>query len=107
MVQRLTVIAAAFSILALGMGSKASASPQNPLSWNTACSADLDVATCERLTWIANSLDNSETGLASVNTSTDTTTRLDYSWIGIWAINGILLVSLVASNWDKAWNWFK
>lgn len=101
----LTLLIAACCFVAIAHD--ASASPSTPLTWATPCSADLDVATCERLTWIANALDESSTGLASVNTASDSTSRLDLIWEGIWAVAGLQLVIILAPSWHAAWKWFK
>lgn len=56
-VRRLVALTMAFALAAVF-----SSSAFADLSWSTPCSSDLDVATCERVTWIANELNSGQNG---------------------------------------------
>lgn len=90
------------AVVALGTAGSAAASPSAPLTWATACSADLDVATCERLTWIANSLDARGDGYAAIDSAGDASSSGSLSWWGTWAIVGLLIALLIAPMWHRA-----
>jgi hypothetical protein len=96
-------------------------------TWSNPCSGDIDVAACERLTFIAETLDAHTATLGSIDgkldgplsvtcdetcaSSATTATlsdedhhRLDLTWWGVWALVGLGFVSLIAAAWFRAWN---
>lgn len=87
----------------------AAASTSTPLTWATPCSADLDVASCERLTWIANKMDDPAAAAAPISGTValdgDALDRLDLVWWGVWIAGGLLLAQLVAVSWRRLFNW--
>jgi hypothetical protein len=95
-------------------------------SWTNPCSGDLDVAACERLTFIAETEDANAGKLdaitaalaAPVSVTCDATCassattatlsdddhhRLDLMWWGVWALVGLAFVSIIAAPWYRAW----
>jgi hypothetical protein len=99
------------AIAALILASAASASTATPLTWATSCASDLDVAGCERQTWIANKLDDPAPEAApiagTVALSDGDQTRLDLAWGGIWFLAGIALVLVLVPAWTAAWRFWR
>jgi len=81
----------------------ASATPDAPLTWATPCSSDLDVATCERLTWLANSVDNGD-GTAAIGLDASASGRLDLVWWAVWLIPGLTVGLWIGS---RAWGAYR
>ncbi len=111
--RRLAPVVLAAALLGVVAGvlspSPAAASTTSPLTWGTACASDLDVAACERLTWIANKLDDpapaAEPVSGTIALDGDASDRLDLVWWGEWFACGLLLVLLIASSWRRLFNW--
>jgi hypothetical protein len=94
--------------VALLVTGAASASTVAPLTWATACASDLDVAGCERTTWIANKLDDpAPVASSTVSLDDSASNRLDLAWWGEWAVVGVLLAMLVAPAWRAVFPWGK
>jgi hypothetical protein len=97
-------------------------------TWTNPCSGDIDVAACERLTFLAETADAQLTATAEIDAKLDgplsvtcdatcassaTTATLSTSdhdalnltWWGIWALVGLMLVLLIADRWFKAWSY--
>src|SRR5262245_48983230 len=80
------------------------ASTATPLTWGTPCSADLDVASCERMTWIANKLDDPPAAVALDGEASD---RLDVTGWGVWFLAGLTVCLLFAAKWDRVWRFWR
>ena len=96
-------------------------------TWTNPCSGDVDVAACERLTFLAETEDANGAKLDAIVTalggdlsvtcstcSSSSTTAtlspsdhdaLNLTWWGIWALVGLVLVLLIADRWFKAWSY--
>ena len=98
----------ALAFAALALPTLAGASTAAPLTWATACASDLDVAGCERTTWIANKLDDpAPVASSTVSLDDSASNRLDLAWWGEWAVVGVLLAMLVAPAWRAVFPWGK
>jgi hypothetical protein len=92
-------------------------------TWTNSCSGDIDVAACERLTFLAETEDANSakldalltgplsitcdstcaTSAVTANLSDDDHHRLDLMWWGVWALVGLAFVSIIAGPWFRAW----
>lgn len=63
-------------------------------AWTNVCSADLDIATCERVQYLADNLNQ-------------TTDRLDLVWQGIWFMSGIVFVLMIAPLFTQAFRFWR
>lgn len=63
-------------------------------AWTNVCSADLDIATCERVQYLADNLPQ-------------TTDRLDLIWQGIWFMSGIVFVLMIAPLFTQAFRFWR
>jgi hypothetical protein len=95
-------------------------------TWTNPCSGDIDVAACERLTFLAETEDANSAKLdaitaalaAPVSVTCDATCassattatlsdedhhRLDLMWWGVWALVGLAFISIIAVPWYRAW----
>jgi hypothetical protein len=95
-------------------GRVAGASAAPVPTWTNACSADLDIGSCERLTYIAEELSTIDDNTAAVAPSTETVAldsdsleRLDLTWWGIWAVGGLVMTLIVAPYFNKAFRFVK
>lgn len=98
---------AAVVLVGVALPGTASATP----TWANSCDTDLDVGSCERLTYLAEQSDalNGAVAAIAAQQATDATVlteqqhRLDLIWWGAWALIGLTFVSLVAALWFRSW----
>jgi hypothetical protein len=108
-------LVAAFFMLGQAAGASAASVP----SWGTPCSADIDVAACERLTYIASeisTIDDSTAATAgnsgapvsgTVALDANASDRLDLAWWGVWAVAGLLLALIVAPMFTSSFRFLR
>lgn len=89
------MLGAALALCAVG-AAPGLASTDTPLTWATACASDLDVAGCERTTWIANKLDDNETS-----------DRTELTAWGVWFLAGITATGLFANRWHGSFRFWR
>ncbi|HEY8723492.1 MAG TPA: hypothetical protein VIL92_06485, partial [Gaiellaceae bacterium] len=94
-------LAACMVTLGVVVGSSAAATAP---SFTFDCAGDVNMAACERLTYIAGADANiAEATSAQAAALADSSHRSDLLWQGIWAVVGLLLVVLLAPFWRSAW----
>src|SRR4051794_41139449 len=107
--RRLPITLAVAVAIACAVAGASGASTGVPLTWATACADALAVANCQRLTWIANRLDEpaaaAEPVSGTVALDADASSRLDLVWWGSWALVGLGLVAVIAPAWRSAFPW--
>ena len=63
-------------------------------AWTNPCSGDIDMASCERLTYISAQL-------------TDVQQKSDLAWQGVWICAGFILVLMIAPIFIQAFKFWK
>jgi hypothetical protein len=117
----LSTLAALVAVVLMGMPAPAGAAVP---TWTNPCSGDIDVAACERLTFLAETEDANSAKLDALlagplsitcdDTCATSTTEASLSdedrhsfnliWWGVWALVGLAFVSIIAAPWYRAWN---
>jgi len=69
-------------------------------AWTNACTADINPASCERLSYIASEL-------SVIDDSTnETVSRTDLTWIGVWFCGGVSFGVVFGSRiWSEVRKW--
>jgi hypothetical protein len=69
------------------------------------------VAACERLTWIADKLDDPPPAAGPVSGTValdgEASDRLDLTAWGVWFLAGLTVCLLFASKWDRVWRFWR
>jgi hypothetical protein len=97
-VRLLVAVSSVALLLGLFAVANASAAPE----WTTSCGdpTNLDVAVCERLSYMAEQQD-------ALLVEAQDHDRSDLAAWGVWFVAGVLLVSLFAPRWHGSWRFWR